>query len=128
MANNLEKTGLELLGNLRKKFPAVREKDLRLVVRKGIYAYEYMDSLEKMKEDQLPPNEALFSMLTNSNITDAGDSHAKEVWKIFNVRKMRDYHELYMISMTEFYSPLTLSISLFGYLFPSYLPLLFNVL
>ena len=63
-----------------------------------------MDSLEKMNETQLPPKEAFFSSLSNSNITDADNAHAKEVWKTFNLRTMRDYHELYMMSMITLFS------------------------
>ena len=35
-----------------------------LLARKGIYPYEYMDSLERFKETKLPPKEAFYSRLT----------------------------------------------------------------
>ena len=72
-----------------------------------------MDSLEKMNETQVPPKEAFFSLVTNSNITDADYAHANDVWNTFNVRTMRDYHELYMMSMITLFSTLTLYRSLF---------------
>ena len=37
---------------------------LSLVKRKGVYPYEYMDSLERFKENKLPPKEAFYSRLT----------------------------------------------------------------
>ena len=75
------------------------------MVRKGIYPYEYMDSLEKMNEEQLPPKGAFFSSLSNSNITDDDYAHAKEVWNTFNVCSMRDYHEVSILSMPTVFSP-----------------------
>ena len=75
-----------------------------------------MDSLEKMNEEQLPPKEAFFSSLSNSNITDADYAYAKEVWNTFSMRTMRDYHELYMMSMSTVFSAyLSLYRSLFDY-------------
>ena len=92
MGKNIEKTGLGVFVKLRKKCPAVTERDLWLQVHKGIYLYEYMDRLEKMIDEQLRPKEAFFSSQTTSNITDADYAHAIEVWKTFNVRTMREYH------------------------------------
>ena len=36
-----------------------------LLVRKGVYPYEYMDSLQKLKETALPPKEAFYSRLND---------------------------------------------------------------
>ena len=109
-----------MLPHTPKEVPTVEEKELRLLVRKGIYLYDYMDSLEKMNEEQLPPKEAFFSSLTNANITDDDYAHPKEVWNTFNVRTMRDYHELYMRSMSTIFSAsFTQYRSLFDYLFIS---------
>ena len=38
---------------------------LSLITRKGVYPYEYMDSLEKLKETKLPPKEAFYSRLND---------------------------------------------------------------
>ena len=46
------------------------EDQLRVLMRKGVYPYEYMDSMEKFDDDHLPPKEALFSKLHNQDITD----------------------------------------------------------
>ena len=47
LAKNLEKTGFESFIRLRKKFHGFQASDMRLLVRKGEYPYEYMDSLRK---------------------------------------------------------------------------------
>ena len=54
-----------------------------------------MDSFEKMDEAQLPPKEAFYSKLTDSNISDEDYEHAQNVWRNFNIRTMRDSHNLY---------------------------------
>ena len=36
-----------------------------LLIRKGVYPYEYMDSLKKLKETKLPPKEAFYSRLSD---------------------------------------------------------------
>ena len=66
-----------------------------LLTRKGVYPYEYMDSLEKLKESELPPKEAFYSRLNDEDISDENYAHAKKVWKTFNMKTLRDYHELY---------------------------------
>ena len=113
VANNLEKTGLDCFGNIAMRFPAVEEQELSLLVRKGIYTYEYMESLQKMNEAHLQPKEAFFSSLTNSNITEPDYAIAKQLSNTFNVRTMRAYHELYILTMFSFFSAsLSLSRSL----------------
>ena len=66
-----------------------------LLARKGVYPYEYMDSLEKLKEIKLPPKEAFYSRLNDGGISDEDYAHAQKVWKIFKMEYFKDYHELY---------------------------------
>ena len=58
-----------------------------------------MDSMEKFEDDHLPPKEAFFSKLHNAQITDEY-AHAQNVWQTFNIQNMREYHDLYLKSMT----------------------------
>ena len=66
-----------------------------LLARKGVYPYEYMDSLEKLKETALPPKEAFYSRLNDGGIGDEDYAHAQNVWKTFKMKYFKDYHELY---------------------------------
>ena len=66
-----------------------------LLTRKGVYPYEYMDSFEKLEETKLPPKEAFYSRLNDEDISDEDYAHAKKVWKTFNMKTLKDYHELY---------------------------------
>ena len=58
-------------------------------------SYEYMDTLEKLKETQLPLTEAFYSKLTDEGISDENYVHAREVWKTFEMENLKNYHNLY---------------------------------
>ena len=66
-----------------------------LLARKGVYPYEYTDSLEKLKETTLPPKEAFYSRLNDGGISDEDYAHAQNVWKTFKMTSFKDCHELY---------------------------------
>ena len=51
-------------------------KDINLFKQKGVYPYEYIDSLEKLNETQLPPIEAFYSTLKQETITEEEYQHA----------------------------------------------------
>ena len=48
-----------------------------LLLRKGIYPYEYIDSWERFDENTIPPKEAFYSELNLENITDKDYEHVK---------------------------------------------------
>ena len=54
-----------------------------------------MDSLKRLDETQLPPKESFYSRLTGEDISDADYEHAQTVWKEFDMKTLRDYHNLY---------------------------------
>ena len=53
-----------------------------LLLRKGVYPYEYMDSWEGFDETSLPDRKAFYSGLYMENITDADYRHARVFNKI----------------------------------------------
>ena len=67
-----------------------------LLLRKGVYPYEYMDSLEKSNETSLPDKEAFYSSLNMEDITDVDHRHAKRVFKNLHNKNLGDYHDLYV--------------------------------
>ena len=72
------------------------EKKQRLLLKKGIYPYEYMDSFERFDETQLSEKEEFYSSLSGEGITDEEQSTRKQVWAAFGCRTMGDYHDLYV--------------------------------
>ena len=71
-----------------------------LLLRKGVYPYEYMDSWEKFDETTLPPKEAFYSNLNLEDISDEDYTHAQKVWDVFEINNIGDYHDLYVQSDT----------------------------
>ena len=91
----------KLIEGLIKKFPSIYQfcnGDLNkfiLLLRKGIYPYEYRDIWQKFDETTLPPKEAFHS---NSNLEDISDedyAHAQKVWGVFEIKHLGEYHNLY---------------------------------
>ena len=75
-------------------FPNDRE--FRLIKRKGVYPYDYMDSFKRFSKKSLPAIEDFYSILNDTNISDSDYSHAKRVWNAFQIRDLGDYHDLYL--------------------------------
>ena len=67
-----------------------------LVRRKGVYPYDYIDSITKLSETKLPPQEEFYSELNHSSISDEDYEHARKVWKYFDMKTTKDYHDLYL--------------------------------
>ena len=61
--------------------------EFALLLGKGVYPYEYMDSWERFKEESLTDKESFYSELNNEHITDEDYAHAQKVWRTFNIKK-----------------------------------------
>ena len=71
-------------------------KELELLLRKGVYPYDHVNSLDKLNETSLPTKDKFYNKLNNTNISDADYEHAQEVGKTFKIKTMREYHNLYL--------------------------------
>ena len=67
-----------------------------LLLRKGIYPYEYMDSWERFNEISLPSKESFYSNLNMVDIDDIDYRHGNSVFKVFKLDNLGDYHDLYV--------------------------------
>ena len=54
-----------------------------LLLRKGVYPYEDMDSWEKFDETTIPPKETFYSKLNLEDTTDKDYEQTQKVWKVF---------------------------------------------
>ena len=52
-----------------------------LLLRKGVYPYEYMDSWERFYETSMSDKEGFYSSLNMEDITDVDHRHAKRLFK-----------------------------------------------
>ena len=71
-----------------------------LLLRKGVYPYEYMDNWERFNETSLPNNESFYSNLNSENIGDIDYRHGNNVFKRFKLKNLGEYHDLYVQSDT----------------------------
>ena len=67
-----------------------------ILLRKGVYPYEYIDEWDKFNEKVLPGKESFYSNLTLENISEIDYAHAKNVFKKFNINNLGEYHDLYV--------------------------------
>ena len=90
---HLKKFGEKQLKNLNN----YTESNLDLLIKKGVYPYDYIDCLEKLNETQLPQKSVFYSKLNDAEISEEDYAHAQTVWKEFGCKTMRKYHNLYNI-------------------------------
>ena len=73
-----------------------------LLLRKGVYRYEYMDNWKRFNETSLPDKKTFYSELNSEDITDKDYAHAREFLKELKLKNLSDYHHLYVQSDTLF--------------------------
>ena len=104
--NNRYKQCKKLIEGLIEKFPRVYQfcngnlNKFVLLIRKGVYPYEDMDSWEKFDEASSPDKKAFYSNLNLENTSDKDCLHAQKVWGVFETRNCSNYHDLYIKSDT----------------------------
>ena len=69
---------------------------LEIVKQNGVYPYEYVDSFKKFSEDKLPDTCEFFRYLKDECISEKDYLHATNVWNVFKMNTMGDYHDLYL--------------------------------
>ena len=77
LMTNLVGRGQKLLG-FEEYNPALYE----LLIKKGIYPYEYMSEWEKFKESKLPPK------LNTAGVSEEDYEHARKVWREFEIQNL----------------------------------------
>ena len=96
----------KVMEGLIKKFPSIYQfcnSDLNkfsLVLRKGVYPYEFMDSWEKFGETTLRPKEAFYSNLNLEDIRDEDYAHAQKLLHVFEIKNLGKCHNFYAESNT----------------------------
>ena len=90
LLNSLDKLvkGIDEFPIMNKLMP--EENKRQLLLKKGIYPYEYMDSFERFGETQLPKKEKFYSSLSGQGITDEvcarktslGDIRMPKSWRL----------------------------------------------
>ena len=68
----------------------------RLMIRKGVYPYEYMDSWKRFEEISLPQKSAFYSRLNMKGISDQDYEHAQQVWNTMEKKALGCFHDTYL--------------------------------
>lgn len=74
----------------------VPDNKLQLVMRKGVFCYDYVDSLDKFQETCIPPKELFYSKLIEEDISEEDYNHACKVWNELGIRSLGEYSDFYV--------------------------------
>ncbi|GFX62826.1 uncharacterized protein TNCV_3351521 [Trichonephila clavipes] len=78
-------------------FPTpLNEKKIDLLLRKGVFPYDYFDSFEKCKDSCLPPISKFYNKLNEEAISVEDYNHACKVFNEFHLNNLGEYCDLYV--------------------------------
>ncbi|XP_076383613.1 uncharacterized protein LOC143260913 [Megalopta genalis] len=80
LSSYLDKSDLRIV---RSQFNCLSNDDFHLLTRKGVFPYDYVSIYDKLSDTCLPPREAFYNQLCDSEISDVDYCHANEVWSRF---------------------------------------------
>ncbi|XP_037805797.1 uncharacterized protein LOC119599924 [Lucilia sericata] len=81
-----------------KEFHSDDKSKFNLLIRKGVFPYTYINSVEKLQEPCLPTIDEFFNKLTESECSIEDYAHAQKVWNTFECKTLEDYLMLYLRS------------------------------
>ena len=67
-----------------------------LLLRKGVYRYDYIDDWNKFDEEKLSDKSDFYSNLNMEEISGNDYRHAKKVFDKFQIKNLGEYHDLYV--------------------------------
>ena len=70
--------------------------DLDLLTEKGVRPYDYMNSLSKFNDKELPSIQGFYSKLSEEKTSQKDYDRALKAFNHFNLKDMGDYHDLYL--------------------------------
>ena len=71
-----------------------------LLLRKGVYPYEYMDDWYRFNEEKLPNKSDFYGSLNMEDISEIDYRHAEKVFNKLNTKNLGEYHDPYVQSDT----------------------------
>ena len=98
---------VETSKRINQKFPNIYQfcngdiNKLILLLKKGVYPYEYRDGWERFNETSLPDKKkAFYSELSLEDSTNKDYAHAQKVFEEFKLKNLGGYHDLHVQSDT----------------------------
>lgn len=74
------------------------DSDLDMMLRKGVYPYDYLNSVDKFKQKTFPKYEDFYSQLAKENIKQEDYDYGVKVFEHFKCKNLRSYHDLYLVT------------------------------
>jgi hypothetical protein len=95
-AKNLLTRGREQFVHLHRGFVGETPEKMDLILRKGIYPYDYMRNWERTKMRLLPSRQHFYNKLQQHECPIEDYQHARTVWREFGCKNMQEYTDLYL--------------------------------
>ena len=92
----LMKSGRDKFHHLLNAFKNHPSNKVDLLLKKGVYPYDYMNEWKKLDDPALPSIEAFASKLRGTDCDESDYARAQTVWNAFECKRMMDYHDLYL--------------------------------
>ena len=97
----MQKRQVKPINGLIKKFPNIQQfcnEDINKLVLllKGVFPYEYMDSWERFAETLLLNKKAFYIEVYLGDIIDEDYTYTRKEFEEFNLKNLGDYHDLYL--------------------------------
>lgn len=98
-------SSLEKLASYLEEKPIVKEvfgkdgyspEQIELLLRKGVYPYDYTSSFDKLADKQLPTHGQFYNQLNDTNVSEEDYAHAQNVWSVFSINTLGEYSDLYL--------------------------------
>ena len=75
-----------------------RKEQFEMVRKKGIFPYDYIDSINRFEETRLPKRRHFNNKLRDTKVEDQDYRRAKLTWKKLDCKNLGDYHDVYLKS------------------------------
>ncbi|CAH0555862.1 unnamed protein product [Brassicogethes aeneus] len=98
MASSLDKlvSYMSEFQNLKSQFSELPDDQFKLLTKKGVMPYDYINSFERFDETSLPSVEKFYNKLENKPCPRRHYLRAQHVWSAFSCQSLGDYVDLYM--------------------------------
>jgi len=78
------------------KLNKYNDEQIELLMKKGVFPYDWFDSIENINAVSLPSKDEFYSKLNKKNISNDDYKLALKVWEKFKCQSFKDYHNLYL--------------------------------
>ena len=99
LVENLKQSGKQLFFKLDEEFGLISSAKVDLLLRKGVFPYDWFDEWSKLEMKNLPERDDFYNSLKESDCSLSDFNHADHVWTAFKCKTFRDYMEHYLKCM-----------------------------